>query len=152
MKYTSTLIAVKDMEAAKKFYYDVLGLRVVLDFGENVTLTGGIALQESKLWKEFIGGKPIAFGGNDAELYFETEQFDSDRKRIAECGVVPFFETTHGWGQRVVRFYDPDLHIAEVGESMKKVVERFLESGLTAEEAAQKSQMPLSYVKRIAKK
>lgn len=52
MKYTSTLIAVKDTEAAKKFYHDVLGLRVVLDFGENVTLTGGIALQESKLWKE----------------------------------------------------------------------------------------------------
>lgn len=40
MKFTSALIAVKDMQAAKKFYHDVLGLRVVLDFGENVTLTG----------------------------------------------------------------------------------------------------------------
>lgn len=40
MKYTGTLIAVKDMEKSKQFYHDVLGMEVAADFGANVTLTG----------------------------------------------------------------------------------------------------------------
>ena len=40
MKYTGTLIAVKDMEKSRQFYHDVLGLEVATDFGANVTLTG----------------------------------------------------------------------------------------------------------------
>jgi len=54
MKYTCTLIAVKDMEKAKHFYHDALGLNVVADFGANVTLTGGIGLQTIDTWKDFI--------------------------------------------------------------------------------------------------
>jgi len=42
MKYTSTLLAVRDMEKSKQFYHDVLGLDIVADFGANVTLTGGV--------------------------------------------------------------------------------------------------------------
>lgn len=33
MKYTSTLLAVTDMEKSKQFYHDVLGLDIVADFG-----------------------------------------------------------------------------------------------------------------------
>ena len=45
MKHISTLIAVKNMEESKYFYHDVLRLNVVADFGANVTLEDGIALQ-----------------------------------------------------------------------------------------------------------
>ena len=38
MKYTSTLLAVSDMEKSKQFYHDVLGMDIVNDFGANVTL------------------------------------------------------------------------------------------------------------------
>ena len=44
-KFTSTLIAVSDMEKSKQFYRDVLGMNVVADFGANVTLDGGLVLQ-----------------------------------------------------------------------------------------------------------
>ena len=57
MKYTSTLIAVKDIERSKRLYYDVLGLDVISDFGANVTLTGGIALQTIDTWIDFIHKK-----------------------------------------------------------------------------------------------
>lgn len=40
----------------------------------------------------------------------------------------------HSWGQRVIRFYDPDGHIIEVGEDMKMVIRRFLNTGMTMEE------------------
>ena len=44
----------------------------------------------------------------------------------------------HSWGQRVIRFYDPDGHIIEVGEDMKMVIKRFFASGMTMEEISVK--------------
>ena len=38
MKYNGVLIAVSDMENSRRFYRDVLGLKVIEDFGANVTL------------------------------------------------------------------------------------------------------------------
>lgn len=45
MKFKNPLLVVSDMEKSKTFYKEVLGLRVTMDFGANVTLTGGICLQ-----------------------------------------------------------------------------------------------------------
>ena len=44
----------------------------------------------------------------------------------------------HSWGQRVIRFYDLDGHIIEVGEDMRMVIKRFLASGMTMEEVSVK--------------
>lgn len=79
MKFSNPMIVVSNMEKSKKFYYEVLGLEVVVDFGANVTLTGGIALQTKDTWLSFIckQNDEIAFGGNAAELYFEEDDFDS---------------------------------------------------------------------------
>ena len=44
----------------------------------------------------------------------------------------------HTWGQRVIRFYDLDGHIIEVGEDMKMVIQRFLSTGMTMEEISRK--------------
>ena len=52
----------------------------------------------------------------------------------------------HSWGQRTVRFYDPDGHIIEVGENMRTVVQRFIAGGLTPEQTALRMDVPLSYV------
>ena len=54
MKFISPLIVVSDMEKSKLFYSKVLGLDVELDFGENVTLTGGIVLQTKDSWPTLI--------------------------------------------------------------------------------------------------
>ena len=78
MKFKNPLLAVQDMERSKEFYRQVLGLHVVVDFGANVTLTGGVCLQTLDTWREFLHAEPgqIAFGGCDAELYFEEDDFD----------------------------------------------------------------------------
>ena len=44
MKFQAALLVVKNMERSVKFYKEVLGLRVTMDLGANVTLTGGVAL------------------------------------------------------------------------------------------------------------
>ena len=37
MKYKNPLLVVHDLERSKTFYREVLGLRVILDFGANIT-------------------------------------------------------------------------------------------------------------------
>lgn len=54
MKFQAALLVVKNMERSVKFYKEVLGLRVTMDLGANVTLTGGVALQTQESWCEFI--------------------------------------------------------------------------------------------------
>ena len=150
MKWKNPLFVVRDMERSKEFYGRLLGLRVVMDFGANVTLTGGVCLQTLESWQGFLNKAPdqFAFGGNDAEMYFEEDDFDGFMDRLSQQKDVNLVHPVHQypWGQRVVRFYDPDLHIIEVGESMRRVVVRFLEGGMSVEEAAKASQFPLEFV------
>lgn len=149
MKYKSTLIAVKDMEKSKQFYHEVLGLEVVDDFGANVILTGGISLQTAHTWKDFIYRQEseIIFGNNAAELYFEEDDIDSFVEKFNSFDidyVHPLLE--HSWGQRAVRFYDPDKHIIEVGENLVVVIKRFMDSGLSVEETAKRMDVSVECV------
>lgn len=57
----------------------------------------------------------------------------------------------HSWGQKVVRFYDLDKHIIEVGENMVTVIKRFLNSGLSIEETAARMDVPVDYIKSSLK-
>ena len=47
----------------------------------------------------------------------------------------------------MVRFYDPDGHIIEVGEAMETVVKRFRDSGMTDGQVAERMDVPLEYVR-----
>ena len=146
-KYTSTLIAVSDMEKSKQFYHDVLGMNVVADFGANVTMDDGLVLQTMDTWKSLIRTDNVVLPNNAGELYFEDEDIDAfcdHLKSFDICYVHPLFE--HRWGQRVVRFYDPDKHIIEVGEKLDAVILRFMEQGLSAEETAVRMDIPVDYV------
>ena len=84
MRFKNPLLVVENMADAIEFYKNVLGLRVVMDFGENITLTGGVCLQTKKSWMEFINAseKDIAFGGKNAELYFEEDNFDEFAQKL----------------------------------------------------------------------
>jgi len=150
MKFLGTLIVVKDMERARRFYIDVMGLEVTHDFGANVGLTGGIALQTSETWEMFIRKKDedIRFNNNATELCFETDDIDAFVKKIDPLKVPlvhPLIEQP--WGQRAIRFYDPDGHMIEMGEDMGIVTRRFLNSGMTVEETAARMGVPVDYVK-----
>lgn len=150
MKYSSTLIAVRDMEKSKQFYHDVLGLDVIANFGANVTLTGGLALQTLDSWKDFIhkSEDEMIFGNNVSELYFEEEDMETFIGKLTNIKDIEYVHPLleHSWGQRVVRFYDLDKHIIEVGENINMVIKRFIDSGLSIEETAARMDVPVSYI------
>ena len=45
MEVKNPMLVVSDIDKTVEFYKKVLGLQVVMDFGANKTLTGGLALQ-----------------------------------------------------------------------------------------------------------
>lgn len=148
MKYTSTLIAVSDMPKSLDFYKNVLGLEVTADFGASVTLSDRIVLQTLDTWENFIQNNMVIFGSNSSELYFEENDMDAFIERLKTYDIEyvhPLKE--HSWGQRVIRFFDPDRHIIEVGENITMVVRRFIDSGLSEEETALRMDVPLDLVK-----
>ncbi len=152
MQYKGPMLVVNDIDKSVEFYENILGMSVILDFGANKTLTGGLALQTAETYRDFIDGRALCFGGNDFELYFEEDDFDSFIQRLKRFDIEyvhPVKE--HAWGQRVVRFYDPDKHIVEVGENLKSVCRRFLESGMTPEQTAERMDVPLNFVNSCTK-
>ena len=153
LKFKCPLLVVTDMEKAITFYEEVIGDRVAFDFGANVQFEVGFALQEMKKWKAMIHTTTVRRKSNDAELYFEEPDFDKFLEYLKEFPEIQYVHPVEEapWGQRIVRFYDPDFHIIEVGEPMDAVIKRLLESGMTVEQVSEKSQYPIEYVKRFAK-
>ena len=151
LKPMCTLLAVRDMERSKSFYTRLFHLSIECDLGANVSLSGNIALQTLSTWKDFINmpEDSVRFGGNDAELYFECGDIDAFVIEAVSYGKIEYVHRLkeHAWGQRVVRIYDPDRHIIEVGESMGVVTRRFLAQGMTREQAAHRMGVPLEAVK-----
>ena len=147
MKFKNPLLVVTNMDKTVEFYQNVLGLHVIMDFGANKTLTGGLCLQTLETWNDFIGMREVAFGTNNAEVYFEEDNFDNFAEKLKKFDIEYIHPVKeHAWGQRVIRFYDPDKHIIEVGENMKAVCKRFLESGMTAEQVAERMDVPMKFV------
>lgn len=148
MQYKGTLIAVSDMEKSKKFYQDLLGMRVLGDFGANVQLENGLFLQKKDTWQSIIANREIKPGHNAGELYFETQEMDAFLRLLQEFHVEYIHEPIeHSWGQRAVRFYDPDHHMIEVAEDLAMVMKRFAACGMSVEEVAARMDVPVSYIK-----
>ena len=120
MKLKNVLIAVTDMERSKRFYHDLFGLDVILDGGEKVIMTEGLVLQSAPVWEEAVGGQVI-FRNYAAELYFEENNMESFMEKLEKMErtgeKVEYVNrlTEHPWGQKIVRFYDPDGNLIEVG-------------------------------------
>ena len=120
MRLRNVLIVVNDMERAIKFYREIFGLQVLLNQEGNVILSEGLVLQDAKIWKNFLQ-KDLVAKNHMTELYFEEEDIEGFVKRLEESGFEIEYVNQlmkHSWGQKVVRFYDPDGNLIEVGTPM----------------------------------
>lgn len=118
MKLKNILLVTDDIEKSIAFYHDLFGLDVILDNDGNVILTEGLVLQDRKIWEKFIE-RDVTYGHHDAELYFEENDLESFQKKLDESKYEIQYVNrlmTHSWGQRVIRIYDPDHHVIEIGE------------------------------------
>ena len=140
MKYVCTVISVADISAARKFYEELFGLEVYQDYGRNIAFTCGLALQQDFDWLVSITKEKGLKKSNNAEIVFEEQDFDGFLNKLKAYSDIEYLGEVieHSWGQRVIRFYDLDEHLIEVGEDMKMVLRCFLASGMTMEEVSVK--------------
>ncbi len=120
MRLKNVLIVVKDIEKSRKFYHDLFGIDLVLANDGNMILTEGLVLQDEKIWKSFLG-RDILPQNNACELYFEEQDIEAFVEKLER--LYPSIEyvnhlMTHSWGQRIIRFYDLDGNLIEVGTPM----------------------------------
>ena len=121
MKLKNVLIVVNDIERSKKFYHDLFGLETIVDNDGNMILTEGLVLQDEAIWKKFTG-KELIPENNSCELYFEEKNLEVFIDRLEKYKPSVKYVNklmTHTWGQKVIRFYDPDGNLIEVGTPME---------------------------------
>ena len=156
LKNCSIAIFVRDIEVSKDFYCSLLGLDIKLDFGKNVIFKSGFTIweiQEEHIIPSTLGlEKTSDLSCNRFELYFETEDligiFD-----VLKNQNVRFLHGLHEepWGQQTIRFFDPDNHLIEFGESIRQFIQRFYDQGLTVEQVSQRTSVPVDEVKKLLK-
>ena len=149
-KFICPLIVVKDVATSRRFYEEVLGQEVKMDFGENVTFRGAFAIHEAGHFAGLTGVDPGEGPGRRHELYFEHDDIAGMEERLKAVGVEfvhPLREQP--WKQRVLRCYDPDGHMVEVGESMEAVVRRLHGEGMTMEDIVEACSMPREFIEGV---
>ncbi len=148
MKFHSPVMIVKDIEKSKQFYIDVLEQSIEHDFGKNIIFDSGFAIWEPAPDHVIPKHLQTTATANQFELYFEDENIDRVYAKLQKADV----EFLHGiheepWGQRTIRFFDPDHHLIEVGEPLHTFVRNMYDSGLSAEAISKKSGISLDTVK-----
>lgn len=158
MKFMSAVIVVKDMEKSRNFYETLLNQKVKMDLGANVSYEG-FSLQTLETWIDFIEKveNDISLSKNNVhELYFEIDDYDTFIKKLNNYNDFEI-EIVHKtkefpWGQRVIRFYDPDNHMIEVGESLDSVIKKFFDDGMFIEDIAEKTGLPVEHLADLKNK
>jgi len=94
MRYTGTVLAVAEINAAREFYQALFGLELYQDYGINVSFTCGLSLQQEFDWLVGLPKERMTKKPNDMELAFETRDFDG------------FLEKVKAYGNRIFRRCD----------------------------------------------
>lgn len=157
LRHGIPVLFVRDASVSRKFYTELLQFTVIMDNGgTNLTFKEGFAVWQ--IWPDNIipktlGAENITNPNNTSrfELCFETDELDQVYQTLKENGVAFLHEiNTEIWGQRTIRFYDPDGHLIEVGEEMAIFLKRiYEEEGRNLEATAKRTFMPLEALKNI---
>jgi len=154
IEMNSFVLFVEKTKVSKDFYQSVFDLNVKLDLSNYIQFEGGITLWEMKnaissIYKNTKNEKDSSLV-KKFELYFETDDIDSVNKKLESLHVKMIHKIeTQPWTQRVVRFYDPDDNIIEIGENMEFVVKRLKKQNYSDEEISNKTYFPIETIKKM---
>ena len=154
LKNLLNVLFVRDIEKSKQFYTNILRQQINFDFGTNISFKSGIAIwqiRDNHIIPSHIGlDKTHDNSVNRFELCFETEDIDKVYNDLKNNNVEFLHEITEEiWGQRTIRFFDPDNHLIEVGESLEQFVLRFYKQGLTIKQVSERTHIPISDVEGL---
>ena len=148
IRYTSVVLFSDDVPHLRDFYRDMFDLTIALDLGGLVTFECGVSIWETAdVRAQVYGGlDPSQVERPRCELYFETDAIEAFAAGLDGRVRLAHPLETAPWEQRVIRFFDPDGNLVEVGEAMDAVVRRLAADGLSPEEVAARTLMPPVFV------
>jgi lactoylglutathione lyase len=120
------ILFVADLQRSRVFYHEVLGLDVQFEDAESVGFKveglAFIVLQVDRARVQ-LQGQPTATPSAGATAFLATFTGDVDalHANLLERG-VPFFQrpTDQPWGMRTAYFKDPDGHVWEIAQPIKR--------------------------------
>jgi catechol 2,3-dioxygenase-like lactoylglutathione lyase family enzyme len=147
LKYMGMLIAVKDLKKSRFLYETILEQKVETDFGVNLSFAGGFALHDGTHYRGLIGGREISSRPNNFELYFEEDDLERVQAELEKHGLELIHRVREQpWRQWVLRFYDYDGNIVEIGETMPHLVRRLHAEGVPREKIRDFTGWPLEKI------
>ena len=153
MKFICSLITVEDINRSRFFYEEVLGQKVLFDYGENVSFEGGFSIHQRNHFKQLIDNKEIIAKANNFELYFEYDDVREIENRMIEHDIEFVHKSREQpWRQKVLRFYDPDGNIIEIGESLDYLSYRLYKEGLSSTKISEIITMPINFIETAIQK
>ncbi|MHC1776606.1 MAG: VOC family protein [Lentimicrobium sp.] len=151
--FHSTVIITEEFEQMKLFYYEILQQKIEFDFGNCIGFKNGLSLW--KLKEEYpisikLGRTFDKSGNKNLEICFETDDFESVVENLKKYRLNYLHEETEElWGQKTIRFYDPENNLVEIGETIPCFVKRFRNQGLSLAEVSKRTSVPIEIVSDI---
>ncbi len=153
MKFICPLIVVEDIVKSRYFYETVLDQTVQADYGENVFFEGGFAIHQKKHFQSLINHADIISKSNHFELYFEHDRLEETAEKIKTLGLEFVHEMKEQpWKQRVIRFYDYDKNLIEIGESMEHTAFRLYRADYSIDEICKITYLTREHVEKAVEK
>ncbi len=151
--FSSTVIITNDFNKMKSFYQDILHQEIELDFGNCISFKNGISLwqlSDDYTIVKKLGTTYSSAGNQNMEICFETNDFEELITTLPKYNIRYLHETIEeNWGQRTIRFYDPENNLIEIGESIPCFVLRFFKQGMSIAEVSQRTSVPIEMVRNI---
>jgi catechol 2,3-dioxygenase-like lactoylglutathione lyase family enzyme len=136
--FHSPILITDKLEELKKFYIEQLGLEIDMDFGPCVSLKCGLSLwqlsPEHKIAKK-LGRQYYKDGNKNFELSFETDDFENVVMELRKYNPVLLHDVElETWGQKTIRFFDPENNLIEIGETLPGFVKRMYKEEKSVDE------------------
>lgn len=152
-KLAFTILAVQDLQQARKFYEDYFDQIVSVDMGKLIGFESGLALWEQGDMAEQSGlNKALLSGRGGMEIEFHTEDIQDLYHRLQGTRVEILHPVkSHPWGQMVFRCLDPDGHCIEVDEYLWATARRLAAEGHKPSDIARRFGVTLEAAEKMLK-
>lgn len=120
------ILIVEDLDRALQFYTEVLGLRLGHRSGDYAQLDTGatrLGFYTRKAMARTLGSSlnPPAQDAPGFEIGFKVLDVDAVFQELVARGALPAVPpTTRPWGQRTAYVRDPDGHLIELAQDIRK--------------------------------
>lgn len=151
IRFHSPVIITNKLEDLKNFYCEVLQQAIEHDFGSCIVFECGLSIWAvSTMHPVAKVAEPGVVVNKNLELCFETEQFEEVYLSLKKHDLNLLHDIIEEpWGQRTIRFFDPDKNLIEMGESIPCFVCRMYNSGMSIKEIVAKTSVSEENVKTM---